>query len=506
MNEYKFKFSVIIPIYNVEKYLEETILSVINQTIGFKENIQLILINDGSKDKSYKICEKYKKLYPDNIIYDKQENQGVSVARNKGMKYIDGKYANFLDSDDIWNLDVFEKVYNFFEEHEKDIDVISCRQKFFEAKEGYHQLDYKFESNRIIDIQEEFEYIQLSTSSAFLKSDVVKKYKYDERLKYAEDATLVGQVIMEKSKYGILSDAIYNYRKRKKKTSALQTREGDKSWYFDTIKYGYDLLISKSIEKYGKVINYFQYQIMYDLQWRLKVDISKYLNQEEKEKYIKEIVRLLSYIDDEIIMQQKYLWKEYKVLALCLKYNKDIRKEFYYDNNTVCFDKIKIFNIKSKSLLKIIKAKIINEKKVVIKALLNCCLEERDFNIYVKVDKQKIYINSFKKINERESLIGDLNNLKEIEFQVPINKNDMQFKIIIDYKNTSKKVNFIFKEFMTEDDKKIYLTVSKKKTLFVNNNTFNILNISNTERMNIKNIIKNQIKEKRENDEIENKR
>ena len=191
MNEYKFKFSVIIPIYNVEKYLEETILSVINQTIGFKENIQLILINDGSKDKSYKICEKYKKLYSDNIIYDKQENQGVSAARNKGMEYIEGKYANFLDSDDIWDLDVFEKVYKFFEKHEKDIDVISCRQKFFEAKEGYHQLDYKFESNRIIDIQEDFEYIQLSTSSAFLKSDIVKKYKYDERLKYAEDATLV---------------------------------------------------------------------------------------------------------------------------------------------------------------------------------------------------------------------------------------------------------------------------------------------------------------------------
>lgn len=447
MNEYKFKFSVIIPIYNVEKYLEETILSVINQTIGFKENIQLILINDGSKDKSYKICEKYKKLYPDNIIYDKQENQGVSVARNKGMKYIDGKYANFLDSDDIWNLDVFEKVYNFFEEHEKDIDVISCRQKFFEAKEGYHQLDYKFESNRIIDIQEEFEYIQLSTSSAFLKSDVVKKYKYDERLKYAEDATLVGQVIMEKSKYGILSDAIYNYRKRKKKTSALQTREGDKSWYFDTIKYGYDLLISKSIEKYGKVINYFQYQIMYDLQWRLKVDISKYLNQEEKEKYIKEIVRLLSYIDDEIIMQQKYLWKEYKVLALCLKYNKDIRQEFYYYNNTVCFDKIKIFNIKSKSLFKIEKIKF-NGKNLKIKGIINIFVPEKDYEIYIKINnKNKEKIETTKKINNRQSIVGNLNNCKEVYFNIPIKDEPIELKIIIDYKNEKKILNISIKQF-----------------------------------------------------------
>mgnify|MGYP004455252329 FL=1 len=447
MNEYKFKFSVIIPIYNVEKYLEETILSVINQTIGFKENIQLILINDGSKDKSYKICEKYKKLYSDNIIYDKQENQGVSAARNKGMEYIEGKYANFLDSDDIWDLDVFEKVYKFFEKHEKDIDVISCRQKLFEAKEGYHQLDYKFESNRIIDIQEDFEYIQLSTSSAFLKSDIVKKYKYDERLKYAEDATLVGQVIMEKSKYGILSDAIYNYRKRKKNTSALQTREGDKSWYFDTIKYGYDLLISKSIEKYGKVIHYFQYQIMYDLQWRLKVDISKYLNQEEKEKYIKEIVRLLSYIDDEIIMQQKYLWKEYKVLALCLKYNKDIRQEFYYDNNTVCFDKIKIFNIKSKSLFKIEKIKF-NGKNLKIKGIINIFVPEKDYEIYIKINnKNKEKIETTKKINNRQSIVGNLNNCKEVYFNIPIKDEPIELKIIIDYKNEKKILNISIKQF-----------------------------------------------------------
>ena len=68
----KYKFSVIIPIYNVEDYIEETILSVINQSIGFKENIQLILVNDGSPDDSEKICLKYKEMYPNNIIYIKQ--------------------------------------------------------------------------------------------------------------------------------------------------------------------------------------------------------------------------------------------------------------------------------------------------------------------------------------------------------------------------------------------------------------------------------------------------
>ena len=97
MKEKKYKFSVVIPLYNVKKYLEDALKSVINQTIGFEKNIQLILVNDGSTDKSERICLKYKKLYPENIKYIYQENRGVSEARNEGMKYIEGKYVNFMD-------------------------------------------------------------------------------------------------------------------------------------------------------------------------------------------------------------------------------------------------------------------------------------------------------------------------------------------------------------------------------------------------------------------------
>ena len=107
---YKYRFSVIIPVYNVEDYLEETILSVVNQTMDFEQNIQLILINDGSKDNSYIVCEKYKNLYPNNVVYVEKENGGVSSARNAGIDYVEGRYVNFLDSDDKWDLDEFEKV------------------------------------------------------------------------------------------------------------------------------------------------------------------------------------------------------------------------------------------------------------------------------------------------------------------------------------------------------------------------------------------------------------
>ena len=113
-----FLFSVIMPIYNVGKYLDESITSVINQTIGFEENIQLILINDGSTDKSEKICKKYLEQYPDNIIYQYQENAGVSNARNEGIKYINSKYTIFFDPDDVWDKNAFKEFDNFFTSNE----------------------------------------------------------------------------------------------------------------------------------------------------------------------------------------------------------------------------------------------------------------------------------------------------------------------------------------------------------------------------------------------------
>ena len=84
----KYIFSVVIPVYNAEKYLSETVDSVIAQDIGFEKHIQIILVNDGSKDRSEELCLKYREKYPDNIVYISKENGGVSSARNQGIPYI----------------------------------------------------------------------------------------------------------------------------------------------------------------------------------------------------------------------------------------------------------------------------------------------------------------------------------------------------------------------------------------------------------------------------------
>ncbi|WP_297712214.1 glycosyltransferase [Clostridium sp.] len=113
----KFKVSIIIPVYNVEKYLVECLESVVNQTL---DNIEIICINDGSTDGSLKILEDYNLKYK-NIKIINQENSGLSAARNSGIKVAKGKYLYFLDSDDYIELNSMEECFNIAEEYKLDI-------------------------------------------------------------------------------------------------------------------------------------------------------------------------------------------------------------------------------------------------------------------------------------------------------------------------------------------------------------------------------------------------
>ena len=98
------KISIIIPVYNVEDYLEDSIKSIISQTIF--ENLEIILVDDGSIDKSYEIGKKFSEKYK-NIKIIKQENKGVSAARNTGLDVASGQYIAFFDSDDQVKPDMY---------------------------------------------------------------------------------------------------------------------------------------------------------------------------------------------------------------------------------------------------------------------------------------------------------------------------------------------------------------------------------------------------------------
>ena len=122
------KVSVIVPIYNAEKYLEQCLDSIVNQTL---KEIEIILINDGSTDGSAEICKKY--LADERVSYYHKENEGLAAARDDGMLRATGEYIGFVDSDDWLELNMYEKMYNAARSNDSDVAFCNCIQN----EDGY---------------------------------------------------------------------------------------------------------------------------------------------------------------------------------------------------------------------------------------------------------------------------------------------------------------------------------------------------------------------------------
>ena len=115
------KVSVIVPVYNVEKYVEKCIKSLVDQTL---QEIEIIAVDDGSKDGSKSIVDNYIKKYPDKIKYLYKENGGLSSARNFGIPYANGEYIAFLDSDDYVEPTMYEEMYKLAKKD--NADMVEC--------------------------------------------------------------------------------------------------------------------------------------------------------------------------------------------------------------------------------------------------------------------------------------------------------------------------------------------------------------------------------------------
>ncbi|MBF1500301.1 MAG: glycosyltransferase, partial [Prevotella pallens] len=136
MEDYKYKLSIIIPMYNAEKYIGICLDSILNSNLS-KADYEIVIVNDGSKDKSPEIAKTYASQYS-NIIYLSQENQGQSTARNNGIKNCNGEYVWFVDADDAIERDLL-KLLKLLSEN-PNIDILGIQLK--DVNEDYSFVNY----------------------------------------------------------------------------------------------------------------------------------------------------------------------------------------------------------------------------------------------------------------------------------------------------------------------------------------------------------------------------
>jgi len=212
----KIKVSVIIPVYNTEKFLEQCLNSIVNQTL---KDIEIIIINDGSTDSSSDIINKFKQKYK-NIIYLSQKNSGQGEARNKALEVCTGEYITFVDSDDFIDIRMIENLYREASKNEIDVLVFNLLPFYKES-----QINKLSNNNCIVnkiynknEILKKFftSYdIEGFSCNKFIKKDIFKnnKIKYPLGMKYEDIPTML-DVIINSKRFGIVSYTPYYYRQR----------------------------------------------------------------------------------------------------------------------------------------------------------------------------------------------------------------------------------------------------------------------------------------------------
>lgn len=337
-----FLFSEIIPAYNVEKYIGEAIESIVNQDIGFTQNIQLILVDDGSTDATGTICDSYQERFPENVLVIHTDNQGASAARQAGLAQACGTYVNFLDGDDYWSSNAFRCAASFFSSH-TNVRICAARHWFFGAKNQAHPLSYKFEADGVVDLAERFDCPQLSLSNAFVLRSLLSFDLFDNRLKIAEDFLVINKILLRELKYGVLAAPTYWYRKRAEGGSALDTQYVELVSFIAPLRLCHGELFAESVRVHGRVLPFLQYAVMYDLQWRIKaLPAGMTMDGSFCQEYRETISGLLGQISDGIILTQRNLVPWQKLYTLSLKYSlgfDEIRSMLTVSNGVYCLQR-----------------------------------------------------------------------------------------------------------------------------------------------------------------------
>lgn len=198
--------SVIVPVYNVERYVEKCLNSILAQTYP---NIELILVDDASTDKSGFICDGYAMRDPRVRTVHFQENRGPSAARNEGVRQVRGTYASFVDADDCVEPDLLEKLYQNLIENEADISI--CGADGINLKSGAAGVYSQAEAVLCLAKGVPF---NLVPWGKLYNTELLRQSPFDEQVFYSEDLLFLYLFLKRVQRVSYMPDALYHYTHR----------------------------------------------------------------------------------------------------------------------------------------------------------------------------------------------------------------------------------------------------------------------------------------------------
>lgn len=396
--------SIIIPCYNSEKHISETLNSIINQKMD-NNFYEILLVDDGSTDHTLEILLEFEKRNPNIVKVFAQENKGVSAARNFALTKISKstEIVTFIDSDDKISPDFLLEGKRFFDKN-PHIKLAVEKIMYFGSITGNHGLNFRFSSSEnFVNIFEHPEFIHFNLGGTFFKREIFNAgIRFDCQLNFWEDALLINTIILNLGEYGLIKKGTYYYRKSENSLVDMSWRSEER--YTTLFNLGYQRIFNESKKIYYEVIDYIQYAVVYHMKLFFNPrNQSKIDNQINIENFTKRVHSILIQVKDYNIVQQRYTpeissilleIKKEAVLPKKIKKIEGLNKFFFnWDNKTKSF---------------YIKGKIVDEVGVIPKIeIFTFLFFKKKMKIY---DKNNLYLFS-KKIENYFSFDVKLNFL-----------------------------------------------------------------------------------------------
>lgn len=310
--------SVIVPVYNAEKYLRETIHSILEQDFA---DYEILLINDGSKDTSLEICNEFAQKYPQIRVFE-QKNSGVSAARNKGLLEARGEYIAFADADDLLEKDMLSILYTCAKEH--NADVVSCGAGLVENGKIVKE-EYGTNSIKEYDSQEAIEFFLLGNKvnigvwTKLFKKELIEDIAFLKDKRINEDKFFIFEALMKTKKFVVYDVTKYLYCKREESAT---TRAFDARW-FDSLDIA-DMIHERIINEKPQLEFFSMVNLVKSYYWiLLKMYRTNGVIKEYSMQY-KRVVKLLKTI--KIWKMKKYLSRNMFLQILLLKISEPLMR------------------------------------------------------------------------------------------------------------------------------------------------------------------------------------
>ena len=243
------KISVIVPVYNVEELLSKCLDSLINQTF---DDYEVVVVNDGSPDNSQKIIDEYYKKHPNIIRPLKKENGGLSSARNYGLKYAQGEFILYVDSDDFVSNDMLEKMY--VATIRDDSDIVVCRS-YINSSNNLEEIDKEILSNNVF---KRYVLNRPSATCKLVKKDILlhSELAFFEGHHY-EDIAEVPAFCLYAKNISFIDDYLYYYLVREGSIMHNKKYSDKLNDIFDSIDHLTGIFINKNaFDKYKDELEY----------------------------------------------------------------------------------------------------------------------------------------------------------------------------------------------------------------------------------------------------------